>query len=194
MMALALLAAREAEHVDLAEIAERNPGAEDTLNCWPGEHYRLLSGLVRTLRPRCVVEVGTATGMSALALAEGLEVGARVVTFDILPWDAIPETLLRDSDFSVIEQRVCDLSDPEVFASNADVLHTADLMFVDGPKDGRFEPLLHRRLLEILKPRTIVVYDDIRLLTMVELWRSIKEPKFDATSLGHWTGTGLVRY
>src|SRR5215470_12021486 len=35
---------------------------------WPGEHYRLLAGLVETLKPRTVIEIGTAEGISALAL------------------------------------------------------------------------------------------------------------------------------
>ena len=59
---------------------------------------------------------------------------------------------------------------------------------------GRFEETLHGYLSSTVKSTAIVVYDDIRLLTMVELWRSFRMPKFDATSLAHWTGTGLVRY
>jgi hypothetical protein len=34
---------------------------------WPGEHYRLLAALVRTLKPATVVEIGTFTGMGTLA-------------------------------------------------------------------------------------------------------------------------------
>jgi hypothetical protein len=38
-----------------------------------------------------------------------------------------------------------------------------------------------------------VVVDDIRLLEMVQLWRDLPYDKIDATSLGHWSGTGLLR-
>ncbi len=27
---------------------------------------------------------------------------------------------------------------------------------------------------------------------MIDIWRSIKSPKLDATSFSHWSGTGIV--
>ncbi len=191
---LAIQAASRAKDVDLSTLARGRDDAGRLLNLWPGEHYRFLAAMVAIVQPLLVVEVGTSTGLGALAMASALGPAGRLVTFDIVPWRTLPDNLLCDADFVTIEQRLGDLSDDEVFASNADVLARADLVFVDGPKDGRFEPLLHRRLKETLQPGALVVYDDIRLLTMVELWRSIRDPKFDATSLGHWTGTGLVRF
>ena len=38
----------------------------------------------------------------------------------------------------------------------------------------------------------IVMFDDIRLLNMIEQWRALPRPKLDLTSFGHWSGTGLV--
>ena len=38
----------------------------------------------------------------------------------------------------------------------------------------------------------LVIDGDIRLLPMVECWRSIASPKFDLTSFDHWSGTGIV--
>jgi hypothetical protein len=40
----------------------------------------------------------------------------------------------------------------------------------------------------------ILVLDDIRLWTMLEIWRSVSWPKLDVTSFGHWSGTGMVDY
>jgi hypothetical protein len=40
--------------------------------------------------------------------------------------------------------------------------------------------------------RRVVVFDDIRVLPMLQLWRDLPFPKLDATSLGHWSGTGLL--
>lgn len=191
---LALDAAARAKDVDLSELARGRVDAGNLLNLWPGEHYRFLAAVVSIVGPALVVEVGTSTGLGALAMASALGPAARLVTFDIVPWRDLPDTLLRDADFGSIEQRLGDLSDDGVFTANADVLAAADLIFLDGPKDGRFEPILHARLKQTVKPGALVVYDDIRLLTMIELWRSIRDPKFDATSLAHWTGTGLVRY
>ena len=36
------------------------------------------------------------------------------------------------------------------------------------------------------------MFDDIRLLNMIEQWRALPRPKLDLTSFGHWSGTGLV--
>lgn len=34
----------------------------------------------------------------------------------------------------------------------------------------------------------IIVFDDIRLMRIVYVWRSIQRPKMDMTSFGHWSG------
>jgi caffeoyl-CoA O-methyltransferase len=46
---------------------------------------RLLRFLVRMVAPRLVVEIGTFTGYSALAMAGGLPEGARIVTCELSP-------------------------------------------------------------------------------------------------------------
>ena len=45
---------------------------------------------------------------------------------------------------------------------------------------------------EIMTRRQLLVIDDVRVITMTELWRSFPIAKFDATSFGHWSGTGLA--
>ena len=44
---------------------------------------RMLKMFVRMIRPRQVLEIGTYSGYSALCLAEGLEEGAMLHTFEI---------------------------------------------------------------------------------------------------------------
>lgn len=44
---------------------------------------RLLRMLVRMIRPRYILEVGTFSGYSAICMAEGLEPGGRLYTFEI---------------------------------------------------------------------------------------------------------------
>ena len=64
---------------------------------------------------------------------------------------------------------------------------------MDAPKDGVFEPALAALLIEHLgETGTLTVWDDIRVMTMVEFWRGLPLPKLDITSLGHWSGTGLA--
>lgn len=194
LLRMAIEAATVAIDIDLAPVADRCRDELDArlVQQWPGEHYRLLAALVEVLRPAHVVEIGTATGLSALALlARG---AARVTTYDIVHWRSFPGAVLEAGDFGPrLEQRLGDLAGQEFFEDQADTLSDAGLIFVDGPKDGVFEPALLRRLLPLLARRkSLVILDDIRLPNMVALWRSIDQPALDLTSFGHWSGTGLV--
>ena len=119
----------------------------------------------------------------------------RVVTFDVAPWRSEAETVLRESDFADgrLIQAIGNLAEPDVYAAHLGTLREAEFVFVDGPKDGVFEPAFVRDVLPGLTDRRrIVGFDDIRMLQMVGLWRALPYPKLDATSLGHWSGTGLI--
>ena len=126
------------------------------LPTWPGQHYRMLVGLAEVWQARSVVEVGTYAGTSALTFLEAAPV-ERVTTFDLVPWPEFPFTLLTESDFTgQLEQRLGNLADPATFEANAELFRDADLVFVDGPKDGEFEHQFISRLLalEPSRPRT----------------------------------------
>ena len=182
-----------ARHSELPLLRER--GAPELFHLFPGEHYRLLAGLVTELVPNKVVEIGTGRGLSALAMLAALPPGASLTTVDVKRWDAVEGTFLRDSDFvdGRLAQVVCDFGSRQAVEKHADLFRTAELIFIDGPKDGVFE----RRLLSNFESlgvgkNTLLVLDDIRLWNMLQIWREIRRPKIDLTSLGHYTGTGLV--
>jgi predicted O-methyltransferase YrrM len=187
---IALSAASAARSIDLSDIEDRAPRElqKEFVRRWPGEHYRLLRALTLHLSPELVVEVGTLTGLSTLAFAGS----GRVVTYDLVAWDSVPDTALREGDFEKMEQRLGDLSDPAVFAREREVLAAADIVFVDAPKDGKFEPAFLALLLPVLKPGALLILDDILFPTMVELWRDLPLPKIDLTAFGHVSGTGLA--
>jgi len=69
--------------------------APGIIDLWPGEHYRLLVALVQGLNPSRIVEIGTLTGLSSLAIIPLLTEGAQLTTFDIVPWHEVPNTFLR---------------------------------------------------------------------------------------------------
>ena len=161
-------------------------------NRFPGEHYRLLKGLVTLMKPESIVEIGTFTGMGAFALKQG---GHGVLhTFDVVAWDSFNSHLSR-ADFSDgrLVQHLADLADPAVFAAHLPVLDSASLIFLDGPKDGVFEARLLQHLTRLsARPGRLLVIDDIRFVNMIDNWAAIASPKLDMTSFGHWSGTGLV--
>ena len=196
LVRLALDSASRAADIDLDSVAARcSPANAEWVRLWPGEHYRLLAGIVEVLRPSLVIEIGTFQGPGSLALLERLPAESRWGTFDIVPWDQTPDCALRASDFEDgrLVQEIGDLSDPAVFAKHSDLLLQADLVFMDAPKDGLFEPAFLKLAAPLWQgSERLLIFDDIRLMPMVQLWRDLPFPKLDLTSFGHWSGTGLA--
>ena len=168
---------------------------------WPGEHYRLLAAMVKTLQARSVIEIGTFTGMGTVALLQGLRPDGRIVTFDLVPWSSFEHTWLRAQDFAKdaksgdgrVTQVLADISAPGGIEPYRALFEEADFIFVDGPKDGTTEPRVLANLATLtLRHDPIVFFDDIRVMNMVDVWRRVNRPKFDITSLGHWSGSGLI--
>ncbi|HEV8293492.1 MAG TPA: hypothetical protein VGP94_16265 [Tepidisphaeraceae bacterium] len=220
LMELAMAACRvAAREVDFSDLAAR-PNCKRWLTVWPGEHYKLLAGLVSVLRPKVTAEIGTAEGLSALAMKKYMPEGGRVVTFDVVPWEQIGDTILRREDFeeeksedrrqkseaeqhgqlstaahATLEQRLGDLGDREVFEKHRELMESVEFLFIDGPKDNNFEWKLleYLKTVKFRKP-PILMFDDTRLWSMLRFWRELSYPKLDVTSFGHSSGTGLVQW
>ena len=194
LVTLAAHAALAALAVDSRPLAARFPADQgDVATHWPGEHYRLLTALADVWNAHRVVEIGTFRGASALSFLQAPSV-QRVITYDIVPWSDLDDTLLTPADFGDrLEQRVGDVSNANVFAAATEALVGADLIFVDAPKDGVFEQSFLPALLALPVTRPqLVVLDDVRLMPMISLWRSVPLPKLDIGSFGHFSGTGLI--
>jgi predicted O-methyltransferase YrrM len=179
--------------VDLSEVAKR-PKVPDWYTAWPGEHYKLLAGLMRVLRPRNVIEIGTFSGLSALTMRNAMPEDGRLATFDVVPWKQIDGTHFQEQDFADgrLRQEIADLSNPAVLSQHRELLESADFMLIDAPKDGVFEYRLIEHF-QTMKFRNcpIVLWDDTRLWSMLRFWRILPWPKMDVTSFGSWSGSGL---
>jgi predicted O-methyltransferase YrrM len=166
-------------------------------NVWPGEHYRLLAALVQVVGALRVVEIGTYQGLGSLALLQSLPADGAIATFDIVPYQEIDGHVFRPEDFADgrLTQVVADITLENDFAQYAPTLRDADLVFVDAAKDGRQERVFLKRFEEVgFRHGPIVVFDDVRVYNMLQIWRDIRRSKLDITSFGHWSGTGLVDY
>jgi predicted O-methyltransferase YrrM len=186
-----------ARRVSLDAVSSRIKTGPQYPDVWPGEHYRLLAALVQVTGAKRVVEIGTFTGLGTLALLANLPEDGQLVTFDILAWDEIPGTVLNGADLADprLTQVVADITKPEGFAAHRETLRDADLIFADAAKDGTQERVFLQRFDEVgFTHAPIVVFDDIRVMNMLQIWRDIRRPKLDITSFGHWSGTGLVDY
>ena len=195
LVGLLLRAGTLARGLDLSDVAARCGDTDSRwVQTWPGEHYKLLAALVEDLKPSVAVEIGTFKGQGTLALMARSST-TTVVTYDLVAWRDIPGSALRDADFDSgrVEQRLGDLGEDDYLAAQLDTLRSADLIFIDGPKDGAWEQRAVPKILSALTDRKrLVVFDDIRLMAMIQLWWDLPYPKLDATSFGHWSGTGLL--
>jgi predicted O-methyltransferase YrrM len=204
LLGIAVDAIGGARNLSFSSLSERlSADAMAVLELWPGEHYRLIASLCAIVKPRRVIEIGTASGLSALAMLSALPTTSQIVSFDVLPWNYSGplawggDTVLREADFrdGRLRQELGDLSNRAVFEKHRDLLAQTDLFFIDGPKDGNFERVFLKFLNEVsFASPPILIFDDIKLWNMLSIWQEVARPKLDMTSSGHWSGTGLIHW
>ena len=129
---------------------------------------RLLKMLVSMIRPKNILEVGTFSGYSAICMAEGLDEGGKVWTFEIndemedftRPW--IENSPVADKiDFRI--------GDANIEAPKLGV--TFDLAFVDGDKRTYVET--YEMVLSLLRPGGYIIADNT-------LWDGhVTDPAYD---------------
>ena len=129
---------------------------------------RLLKMLVSMIRPKNILEVGTFSGYSAICMAEGLDEGGKVWTFEIndemedftRPW--IENSPVADKiDFRI--------GDANIEAPKLGV--TFDLAFVDGDKRTYVET--YEMVLRLLHPGGYIIADNT-------LWDGhVTDPAYD---------------
>ena len=140
---------------------------------------RLLKMLVSMIRPKNILEVGTFSGYSAICMAEGLDEGGKVWTFEIndemedftRPW--IENSPVADKiDFRI--------GDANIEAPKLGI--TFDLAFVDGDKRTYVET--YEMVLRLLRPGGYIIADNT-------LWDGhVTDPAYDHD---HQT-QGIIRF
>ena len=152
------------------------------------EHYKLLAYLGNQWNGVELFDIGTHRGASALALSYNK--ANTVHSFDISQLYTLPK---REN----IEYHVADLFDETVRAGWEDRLLASPMILVDiDPHEGTREWLFYQWLLE-KNYKGILVCDDIWYFKEMrdQFWYKIpSESKVDVTELGHWSGTGIVRF
>ncbi|UKK53807.1 O-methyltransferase [Prevotella sp. E2-28] len=116
---------------------------------------RLLKMLVQMIRPKRILEVGTFSGYSALCMAEGLEEGGKVYTFEIndeqedftRPW--IEGSPVADKVEFIIGDAIKEAPKLEL---------EFDMAFIDGDKRTYVET--YEMVLQILKPGGFILADN----------------------------------
>ena len=129
---------------------------------------RLLKMLVQMIKPKNILEVGTFSGYSALCMAEGLEEGGKVYTFEIndeqedftRPW--IEQSPVADKIAFIIGDAITEAPKLGV---------TFDMAFVDGDKRTYVET--YEMVLKLLRPGGFILADNT-------LWDGhVTDPAYD---------------
>lgn len=195
LVLIATEAIKRASRIKLG-CGKKNLSDSKFLNEFPGEHYRILSSIVNVTNAREVIEIGTYTGLGTLSIKEGFANSGKISTFDLVAWNKLNlDSHFIDEDFrdGSIEQIIGDLSDNNFFEKNFNKLNNANIIFMDAPKDDNFEYKMMRLFVKLDKKKgKLLILDDIKFVNMIDLWRSVKSPKIDLSSFGHWTGTGVI--
>lgn len=163
----------------------------DLIGC---EHYRLLAYLSTQFHNVEIFDIGTSQGHSALALSFNAE--NRVLTFNIEDEMSQENKDLKWKDRN-IELFLDNLWEPEKRKAWESRLLASPLLFIDvDPHNGKMEYEFYQWL-KANKYKGIAVFDDVHVTDLMEmnLWERIPEEyKIDVTSLGHFTGTGIIRF
>lgn len=141
------------------------------------EHYRLLSYISTKLNEEKIFDIGTNKCMSAIALSKNHT--NKVCSYDI------SRILPKNPDIQNIEFIIGDSTEDKS-------IQDSFVIFLDVDHDGLYEDKFYNHLKEI-KWDGLLILDDIHLnKEMIEFWTKITEKKYDITTKGHWSGTGIV--
>ena len=144
------------------------------------EHYKLLAYLSTCYNNATIIDLGTGTGCSALALS--YNPSNRVISYDV------EDRKIGPIDVPNIEFRIGD-----ALRDDAEVL-AAPLILLDTAQDGVFEQQVYT-LLVGRSYSGLLLLDDIYLnQAMQGFWDRVRLEKVDLTPLGHWSGTGLITF
>lgn len=117
---------------------------------------RFLSMISHMVRPKCILEIGTYTGYSALCLAEGLAADGKLITIDINEEiEGFASKHFADSPFkNQIDFRIGDAT--EIIPT---IIQTIDLVFIDADKISYQK--YYDLVMEKLRPGGYMLIDNV---------------------------------
>jgi len=149
------------------------------------EHYKLLSYISTCLDSDIpLIDIGTYFGFSAAALSYN---SSKVISYDVCDWIPDNEYSIKNNDS--IETKIMNC------VNDMDVINKASFIILDiDPHNGEEERVIIKALIDN-GFKGFLLLDDIKLnKDMQDFWDEITLPKIDVTSVGHWSGTGIVLF
>lgn len=154
-----------------------------------GEHYKLLSYFSSLFSNKVIFDLGSRTGISALALGHSKK--NSIASYDLNYVN--PPYNKSYPNITFFQKNVLN-EDFHLFLYSPLILLDLD------PHDGIQETIFLQKLRDI-SYKGLIILDDIStndkmnwFPQMREFWETIPEEKYDLTKYGHGSGTGLVNF
>ena len=169
--------------LDISHLAEQSLNKNDWLTAGQSE-YRLYAWLSTQFNNTTILDVGTRTGGSALALSYNET--NKVMSYDLQEQGASSGISKSNVQFNIKDFREDDTLDFD----NISII----MLDVD-PHDGVQEEEMFEWL-EEKEWKGLVLLDDIgpQWPEIEDFWNRITFPKLNVTEVGHMSGTGLVNF
>lgn len=145
--------------------------------------YRLYAYLSNIFNNKVILDIGTRTGGSALALSHNIK--NKVISYDLVEQGA--SSIKREN----IEWKIQNFMEDETIPWNK-----VSIIMIDvDPHDGSQE----REMMSWLREKNwkgILIHDDIGpdWPDIQTMWNEINDEKYDLTDIGHISGTGIVNF
>lgn len=157
------------------------------------EHYKLLAWFSMRFNNSDIFDIATYRGFSALALSYNKN--NTVHTFDLPDKSNLVDPRMKEkSNIKFYNENIFDIETREKWQEK---LLKASLIFVDiASQDGNLEYEFYEFLRDS-KYKGVIIFNDIWYYKGMRdnFWYKIPtENKYDLTEVGHWSGTGLVRF
>lgn len=164
---------------------------------YPCAYYQWLACLMRVLKPKQVVELGAAAGISTIMMATQLPEESKLYSVDIDPsiawkwmnreYPQVVKILGNDLDISIWENAVTPPAklNPEV------VLKDTDVWFIDALHTREHLQKELDLYIPFMKKGSVVVLDDIRMEGLWDIWQKLPYDKCENTYPNHYTGFGF---
>lgn len=153
------------------------------------QEYRLYSYLTTYFNNIKILDIGTNTGRSAISLSHNEN--NKVISYDIV-------NHINNSNHNIYKKNNITFKISDVLDDmTEDFIKDVKIVMIDIDHFGKNEKLIIDKLIE-LNYSGLILLDDIfhpskeEFICMQDLWNNIDLKKYDITSYGHFSGTGIV--
>jgi len=173
----------------LPDLKHCSDGAiRDVLDTKNSLYYQWLCCLMRVMKPKQIVELGGAMGVSALCMLSQVPEEAKIYSIT-LEEHGLEFSFIK-TEYPQLTKIVGDDSDMGVWPKDLDWSKT-DLLFIDAEHSAVAVQRELDTYLPLLKKGTLVLLDDIKMDELFPVWIGIDKEKRDLSVLHH-SGFGLV--